>query len=315
MISHVCTKSITYSQPGHILNLTRYALSIKSSRHVHDTSDRSKKLVYTDDHIYLIDVYGLCEYAAPSLYAKSLHFAMTGNSFPELCILSLIKIILAERFLERICNTHMEIDNSNTPTGFDTVMDYSQNPELLAHFENPNLSDILMEIFQTFLKIQSFENLNILSCEMPMGQLLDSEYRLTQLDVLKVISTTGQEKIMTVPTPTVSLEHEFFLKELFLFQIQSEYAPMQQHPTSYRVHAYRANVRNTSCIKELRISLNHRGTGPDELDHFLMCPITGLNPEAAESMELCFSMNDSYRVNIECISTIVLSGFLSCTSG
>ncbi|KAI3515957.1 hypothetical protein L1887_14864 [Cichorium endivia] len=173
----------------------------------------------------------------------------------------------------------------------------------------------------------------------------------------------------TVPTPTVSLEHEFFLKELFFYrysgiaseirllirfcgsctsfevlelfkvsiqsliliseaifvilnnkyrEIQSEYAPMQQHPTSYRVHAYRANVRNTSCIKELRIrgsDLKHRGTGPDDLDHFLMCPITGLNPEAAESMELCFSMKDSYRVNIECISTIVLSGFPSCTSG
>ena len=48
MISHVCTKSIKYSQPGHILNLTHYALSIKSSRHVHDTSDRSKKLVGFD---------------------------------------------------------------------------------------------------------------------------------------------------------------------------------------------------------------------------------------------------------------------------
>ena len=35
-------------------------------------------------------------------------------------------------------------------------MDYSQNPELMAHFENPNLSDILMEIFQPILKTQSF---------------------------------------------------------------------------------------------------------------------------------------------------------------
>ncbi|KAI3791325.1 hypothetical protein L2E82_05076 [Cichorium intybus] len=77
--------------------------------------------VYTDDHIYLINVYGLCEYAAPSLYAKSLHFAMIGNSFLELCILSLIKIILADPFSK-------------------------SNP--LAYFEN----------------------LNILSCEMPAGK-------------------------------------------------------------------------------------------------------------------------------------------------
>ncbi|KAI3724255.1 hypothetical protein L2E82_36026 [Cichorium intybus] len=60
--------------------------------------------------------------------------------------------------------------------------------------------------------------------------------------------------------------------------------------------------------------LKHRTIGPHDLDHFLMCLNTGLNPEAAESMELCFSMNDSYRVDIECISMIVLSGYPSCSS-
>ncbi|KAI3701086.1 hypothetical protein L2E82_45730 [Cichorium intybus] len=132
----------------------------------------------------------------------------------------------------------------------------------------------------------------------------------TSFEVLELFKVSIQSLILISEAIFVISNDKY--REL---HIQSEYAPMQQHPTSYRVHAYRANVRNTSCIKELRISLKHRGTGPDDLDHFLMCPITGLNPEAAESMELCFLMNDSYRVNIECISTIVLSGFPSCTSG
>ncbi|KAI3780754.1 hypothetical protein L2E82_10744 [Cichorium intybus] len=98
-------------------------------------------------------------------------------------------------------------------------------------------------------------------------------------------------------------------------KIQSEYVPVRQHPASYRVRAYRANMRNTSCIKEMRISLKHQTIGPDDLDHFLMHLNTGPNPEAGESMELDFSMNDSYRVGIECISTIVLSGYPFCSSG
>ncbi|KAI3700149.1 hypothetical protein L2E82_44767 [Cichorium intybus] len=98
-------------------------------------------------------------------------------------------------------------------------------------------------------------------------------------------------------------------------KIQSEYAPVRQHPASYRVRAYRANVRNTSCIKEMRISLKHRTIGPDGLDNILMHLNTGLNPEAAESRELCLSMNDSYRVDIECISTIVLSDYPFFSSG
>ncbi|KAI3783073.1 hypothetical protein L2E82_13135 [Cichorium intybus] len=61
--------------------------------------------------------------------------------------------------------------------------------------------------------------------------------------------------------------------------------------------------------------LKHRTIGPDYLDHLLMHLNTGLNPEAAELMELCFSMNDSYRVDIECTSTIVLSGYPFCSSG
>ncbi|KAI3513891.1 hypothetical protein L1887_12113 [Cichorium endivia] len=89
------------------------------------------------------------------------------------------------------------------------------------------------------------ENLNILSCEMPKGQLLDSGYRLTQLDVpkyywsredyvsikhrnlisaLSLVMTKGSitwlvlNSFRTVPTPTVSLEHEFFLEELFFYR-------------------------------------------------------------------------------------------------
>ncbi|KAI3708455.1 hypothetical protein L2E82_37625 [Cichorium intybus] len=96
-------------------------------------------------------------------------------------------------------------------------------------------------------------------------QLLDFEYRLTQPDVLKQPGSpmlpSSRIANPTVPTPTVSLEHEFFLKELFLFQhelqIQSEYAPMQQHPSSYRVHAYRATVRNTSSFSNLSMTVSH----------------------------------------------------------
>ncbi|KAI3765434.1 hypothetical protein L2E82_15467 [Cichorium intybus] len=62
-------------------------------------------------------------------------------------------------------------------------------------------------------------------------------------------------------------------------------------------------------------TLKHRTIGPDDLDHFMMRLFTGLNPEVAELMELCFSMNDSYRVDIECISTIVLSSYPFCSSG
>lgn len=56
--------------------------------------------------------------------------------------------------------------------------------------------------------------------------------------------------------------------------------------------------------------LRHLRTGPtDDLDRFLMCFIAELNLKVVESVELCISMNDSYKVNIECISMIVLSWF------
>ncbi|KAI3690794.1 hypothetical protein L2E82_49002 [Cichorium intybus] len=79
-------------------------------------------------------------------------------------------------------------DNSDTPTGFDTVMDYSQNPVLLAHFGNSNLLTSLMELLPLVLR-----------------------------PGVKSISHRLCLALRTVPTPTASLDHEFFLKELFFY--------------------------------------------------------------------------------------------------
>ncbi|KAI3516273.1 hypothetical protein L1887_15184 [Cichorium endivia] len=121
----------------------------------------------------------------------------------------------------------------------------------------------------------------------------------------------------TVPTPTVSLEHEFFLKELFFYRysgIASETTLLIRFRLVMRFRRTLQDPGLSMCsadlvlpLKSLNCSrstlnmllcnniphptesmhtekiLKHRGTGPDDLDHFLMCPITGLNPEAAES--------------------------------
>ncbi|KAI3503863.1 hypothetical protein L1887_32319 [Cichorium endivia] len=135
----------------------------------------------------------------------------------------------------------------------------------------------------------------------PRCVFMDSAARVRSVDLILPLKSLNTSRFEQYTVTYVSVAQNL--------KIQSEYAPVRQHPASYKVRAYRANVRNTSCIKEMRISLKHRTIGPGDLDHFLMHLNTGLNPEAAESMELCFSMNDSCIVDIEWISMIVLSDY------
>ncbi|KAI3765990.1 hypothetical protein L2E82_16037 [Cichorium intybus] len=186
-----------------------------------------------------------------------------------------------------------------------TLSDYSQNPELLAHFVKPkskpfrHIKGNLSGYSQNPNLLAYFENPNILSYEMPMGRIPGPCTFCN--DMLYIITLYGGDQ-------NYKSGEE---------RIQSKYAPVQQHPASYRVRAYRANVRKHILYQgnEDQVFLKHQTIGPDDPDHFLMYLKTGLNPEAVESLELCFTMNDSYRVYIECISTIVLSDYPFCSSG
>ncbi|KAI3709483.1 hypothetical protein L2E82_39245 [Cichorium intybus] len=238
MISHACSKSIQYSQPGNILNPTYNALSIKSSGYVHNTSDLSKRLEEPD------------QLGSPMLPAVGL----------------LIRTIFSVLPLPGSVDLILPLKSLNT-----------------SRFQSIAYSD---------------KRSHICMQSSPDSKSTDSK--------ILSIGSLGDSFLATI---------NFIKHSIHYLHIQSEYAPVRQYPASYRVRAYRANVRNTSCIKEMRISLKHRTIGPDDLDHFLMHLDTGLNPEAAELMELCFSMNDSYRVDIECTSTIVLSGYPFCSSG
>ncbi|KAI3674454.1 hypothetical protein L2E82_52279 [Cichorium intybus] len=234
-----------------------------------------------------------------------------------------------------------------------TLSDYSQNPKLMAHFAKPkskpfrHIKGNLSGYSQNPNLLAYFENPNILSCEMPMRRIPGPctfcngilyakrgyvRFNRNLIPGQGPVVTKGSftwlipELLQDYPyshcsvdliLPLKSLNTSSLTPKIHELQIQSEYAPVRQHPASYRVRAYRANVRKHILYQgnEDHVFLKHRTIGPDDPDHFLMYLKTGLNPEAVESMELCFSMNDSYSVDIECISTIVLSDYPFCSSG
>ncbi|KAI3767633.1 hypothetical protein L2E82_17929 [Cichorium intybus] len=114
-------------------------------------------------------------------------------------------------------------------------------------------------------------------------------------------------------TPTVSLEHELFLKGLFFqrYRWDGQWNDTADHYWACSVDLIlplrslngsrfeQFTITNESVAHNLNVFyisiFRHLRTGPDNLDRLLMRLITGLNPEVTKSMELCFSMNDPYR--------------------
>ncbi|KAI3789438.1 hypothetical protein L2E82_02233 [Cichorium intybus] len=195
-----------------------------------------------------------------------------------------------------------------------TLSDYSQNPELMAHFAKPkfkpfrHIKENLSGYSQNPNLLAYFENPNILSCEMPMGRISGP---CTFCNGMLYSALLG---INCLTPSDHSINQMFCSVDLIL--------PLKSLNTSRILLSLPNGLALEHCstpsvtVSTLWIpSLKHRTIGLYDSDHFLMHLNTGLNPEAAESMELCFSMNDSYSVDIECISMIVLSDYPFCSSG
>ncbi|KAI3523727.1 hypothetical protein L1887_02078 [Cichorium endivia] len=129
-------------------------------------------------------------------HAKSSHFAMIGKSFP-----GAMNLESHQDHLGRVSIYLIDVYNHLT---------HSPNP-ILWHISRIWISFLARCPWGNPGPMYHYTSIFFVSpisepCSS-RSQLLDSEYRLTQPDVLK-----------TVPTPTVSLEHEFFLKELFFYR-------------------------------------------------------------------------------------------------
>ncbi|KAI3752881.1 hypothetical protein L2E82_24921 [Cichorium intybus] len=236
----LCTVTSNGSRVFSLLDYTLRLIRETLLMHLESYQDHAYNgLFYTDYLIYLIDVYELREYIAPSLFLSC-------------------QVIT-------LCN-----DRKTFPGAM----------HLESHQDHLGRAVHKIQIFWHILRIRiSF----LARCPWDESR--------GNVPTIFACSLPGVKSI--------KLLHRRVSPEGSLIWQQSG-SPML--PSSRTANPYSGIANETT----LMISLIHRTIGPDDLDHFLMRLNTGLNHEAAESMELCFSMNDSYRVNIECISMIVL---------